>query len=206
MIFGHFAFFWYFYVIFPLARAIFFKFISSQKERNQIEKSKWWINYKHKKTQKKPAEVFWRIFVATTRSKLHIPFPMLFHQLLHSGRTEGSIEVSVQLHLGQRPAELEAGRRAHPLFAKATFSLGVVSKRERSKSTRDEIWDQTDTAQVWEFVSADVNIRRCCDWRRYAGLFLLADGQLQAEQVRQAGAANIKLLLVISIALSVQLW
>ena len=30
---------------------------------NRIEKSKWWINYKHKKTQKKPAEVFWRIYL-----------------------------------------------------------------------------------------------------------------------------------------------
>ena len=33
-------------------------------------------------------------------------------------------------------------------------------------------------------------MKRCCDWTRKAGLFLLAGSQLQADQVKQAGAAD----------------
>ena len=54
---------------------------------------------------------------------------MQFHQLLHSGRTKGAIEVGVQLHLGQSLAELEVGQSlaevegAHPRFTKVTQTL-----------------------------------------------------------------------------------
>ena len=50
-------------------------------------------------------------------------------------------------------------------------------------------------------MSAEVKSKRCCDWSREAVLFLLAASQLQAEQVRRVGEANINLLLI-SIALS----
>ena len=63
---------------------------------------------------------------------------MQFHQLLHSGRTKGAIEVGVQLHLGQSLAEVEVGQSpaevevgqssaelegAHPRFTKVTQTL-----------------------------------------------------------------------------------
>ena len=66
----------------------------------------------------------------------------------------------------------------------------VVSKQQRSRSTREEIWDQTDTAEVWGFMSAEVNSKSCCDWTRNAGLFLLAVSQLEAKQVRRACAVT----------------
>ena len=46
-------------------------------------------------------------------------------------------------------------------------------------------------------MSADVNSQSNCDWSGKAGLFLLAGSQLVAQQVRQAGAANINLLLIL---------
>ena len=39
-------------------------------------------------------------------------------------------------------------------------------------------------------MSAEVNSKSWCDWTRNAGLFLLAGSQLEAKQVRQAGAAT----------------
>ena len=70
-----------------------------------------------------------KTFVQATEAFCYIPCPVQFHQLLHSGRTEGAIEVGVQLHLGQSPAEVEVGQSpaelegAHPRFTKVTHPL-----------------------------------------------------------------------------------
>lgn len=63
---------------------------------------------------------------------------MQFHQLLHSGRTEGAIEVSVQLHLGKNSAELEGGRRVH-LFTKVTYPLSCEQAAEIKKYKRGNL-------------------------------------------------------------------
>ena len=39
-----------------------------------------------------------------------------------------------------------------------------------------------------DLMSAEENKKTCCDWSRESALFPLADSQLLADQVRQAGA------------------
>ena len=41
-----------------------------------------------------------------------------------------------------------------------------------------------------DLMSAEENKKTCCDWSRKSALFLLAESQLLADQVRQAGAVT----------------
>ena len=47
-----------------------------------------------------------------------------------------------------------------------------------------------------DLMSAEENKKTCCDWSRESALFLLADNQLLADQVRQAGAMTLVPILI----------
>ena len=47
-----------------------------------------------------------------------------------------------------------------------------------------------------DLMSAEENKKTCCDWSRESALFLLADSQLLADQVRQAGAMTLVPILI----------
>ena len=47
-----------------------------------------------------------------------------------------------------------------------------------------------------DLMSAEENKKTCCDWSRKSALFLLADSQLLADQVRQAGAMTLVPILI----------
>ena len=47
-----------------------------------------------------------------------------------------------------------------------------------------------------DLMSAEENKKTCCDWSRKSALFPLADSQLLADQVRQAGAMTLVPILI----------
>ena len=61
---------------------------------------------------------------------------MHLQQLLHSGGTEGAVEVGVQLHLRQGSAELKGRRGAHPSLAKVDNPLNSELAQEIKKYKR----------------------------------------------------------------------